>query len=55
MITVGPPPDPKMDQMERLIAVLERIAEVLEDEHEGAAYMRAIERWKLGQRKHPDD
>jgi len=43
------------EQVERLIAVLERIAEALEDEHDSAAYMRALERWKMGQGKHPDD
>lgn len=42
-------------QMERLIAVLERIAEALEDQNERSGYTLALEKWKLGQGKHPDD
>jgi hypothetical protein len=41
--------------MERIEGLLLRIANALEDGNEATVYRDALERWQMGQGKHPDD
>jgi len=47
--------DARFGVLLRIAAALERIADTLDSEHEGAAYSRALDNWKAGFGKHPDD
>jgi hypothetical protein len=42
-------------RMQRMEAVLVRIANALENSNEAAEYRDALYRWQIGQGKHPDD
>lgn len=52
-VTLGPLASP--DQLERLIAMLARIADRLDSNSERDSYSAAIQNWKDNGGRHPDD